>query len=90
MSNVIDFDRRKPVASNAVFEAHDQHDPTKAYYFEAFRDEDDMGVLLNFVQDDRGRDGMATCRDFMWIDADQCEEFGNALLAAARIIRATA
>lgn len=78
---------RRRAAHNDVFEAHSQHDPTCTYYFHAFRDESDTGVHLNFVEDDRGKDGMATCRDMMWIDADQCEAFGKALLDAAEIIR---
>lgn len=90
MSNVADLDRRRPEAANHVFEAHDQHDPTNISYFEAIRDEADMGVVLMFVQDDRGRAGLATIHQMMWIDADQCEAFGKALVEAARIIRATA
>lgn len=81
---------RRKTAHNDVFEAHDSHDYTKTYYFHAFRDEEDMGVYLNFVEDDRGKDGMATCRDMMWIDADQCEAFAKALLQAAEIIRSKA
>ncbi len=84
------LDRRRPAPSNDVFEAHDSHDHTKTYYFHAFRDEEDTGVYLNFVEDDRGKDGMATIRDMMWISADQCEEFASALFKAARVIRRTA
>lgn len=87
MSEIIDLDRRRPLPVNHVFEAHDQHDPTKTYYFEAFRDEEDTGVYLNFVQDDCGSVGLATVRDHMWIDADQCEAFGLALMQAAKRIR---
>lgn len=87
--NIAHFERRRPRPVNHVFEAHDQHDPTKTYHFESFRDEDDTGVYLNFVEGDAGKDGLATVRDMMWINADQCEAFGKALLDTAQLIRAT-
>lgn len=82
MAATTDLDRRRPRASNDVFEAHDQHDDTKHYHFHAFRDESDTGVYLNFVNPDDRR-GSGTIRDWMWIDSSQCREFGKALLAAA-------
>lgn len=87
MSNVIHLDQRRPIPNNHVFEAHDQYDGTTTRYFEAFRDEEDTGVVLVFVEDDTRREGLATIREEMWIDADQCEQFGKALLAAAQVIR---
>lgn len=84
MAIVTDLDRRRPRASNDVFEAHCQHDETRHYHFRAFRDQEDMGVYLNFVNPgDRGGEG--TIRDFIWIDGKQCQEFGEALLAAANL-----
>jgi len=87
MSNVINLDQRRAKPGNHVFEAHDQHDGTATRYFHSFRDEEDTGVYLAFVEDDAGQDGLATMRETMWIDADQCEQFGKALLAAAQLIR---
>lgn len=87
MSNAIDLDRRRALPSNHVFEAHDAYDPTN-YFFTAFRDEEDTGVRLNFCQETR-TPGEAIIKAGMWIDADQCEQFGNALLAAAKLIRET-
>ncbi len=82
MPATTDLDRRRPRASNDVFEAHCQHDDTCHYHFHAFRDLEDRGVYLNFVNP-ADRRGEGTIRDFMWIDAKQCREFGEALIAAA-------
>ncbi len=86
MSTPFDPDRRRPLPSNHVFQAHDAHDPTKDYFFEAFRDEDDTGVYVNFVKD-VGEFDTLNVLNMMWLDADQCEQFGAALLDASRIIR---
>lgn len=86
MSDVFDPDRRRPLPTNHVFEAHDAHDPTNNYFCEAFRDEDDTGVHLNFVKD-VGEFDTLNVLNTMWLDADQCEQFGAALLEAAQIIR---
>jgi hypothetical protein len=86
MSNVIQLDRYRPTKSNHVFEAHDAEDETATRYFDSFRDEGDTGVYLSFIEGDP-REGTAVMRETMWIDADQCEQFGKALLAAAQFIR---
>ena len=77
----IDHDRRSPVPGNLLFEAHDQHDPTKTFFFMAYNDE--AGVTLCFVEGDARIDGMATLRDRMWIDAEQAEVLGKALIEFA-------
>ena len=87
MSNIINFRTGRRLTANTVFDAYEQDDPTKTYHFEAFRDEEDMGVYINFVDNHKDLDGSSKIRDMMWIDADQCEQFGNALLAAAELIR---
>jgi hypothetical protein len=81
----IDRDRRRPLPHNHVFEAHDWHDPTN-WFLHCFRDDEDKGVFVNFCSDPDGQGG-ATIRSAIWIDADQCEQFGTALLAAAKLSR---
>lgn len=87
MSNVIHLNQRRPMPGNQVFEAHDQDDETAKRYFKAFRSEEDTGVYLTFLEDYASGEGGAILRETMWIDADQCEQFGKALLAAAQFIR---
>ena len=81
MSATRDLDRRKPAPSNLVFEATDAFDPTATHFLMAYRT-DDGGVSIAFVNE-----ATRVIRDSMWIDGGQCEQFGNALLEAARIAR---
>lgn len=85
MSAVIPFPKKR-VPINHVFEALDPYDPTKTYRLEAFRDEEDTAVEVAFC-DPPDEDGMSSVRAGMGLNADQCEEFGKALIAAAAIIR---
>lgn len=85
MTEPVDYDLRRPVPQNHVFEAHDWHDPTNGFLI-CWRDPENNGVLVNFCSyPDANGDSSIQAR--MWINADQCEQFGNALLDAARIIR---
>lgn len=86
MSNVVDLDRRRPVPSNHVFEAADDFDPTNNCFLCVFRDEDDMGVYVDICEDVGDQDGF-TVKAGHWLNGDQCEQFGKALIAAAQIIR---
>ena len=81
MSATRDLDRRKPAPSNLVFEATDAFDPTATHFLMAYRT-DDGGVSIAFVNETT-----RVIRDSMWLNAEQCEEFGNALIEAARIGR---
>lgn len=85
MKSPTDLDRRKPAPDNQIFEAHDWRDPTNLVLY-CYRDEEDKGAMITFCAE-RNASGSATMHQWMWINADQCEEFGNALLAAAKIIR---
>jgi hypothetical protein len=84
MTNVVDFDRRKPKPTNLVFEASNPHDWTDQHILFCFQSENETGVCVGFIQETT-----RIFRDHMYLNADQCEEFGNALLEAARIGRET-
>lgn len=95
MSRSTDYDRRKPAPSNMLIEATDWYDYTKDYHLKVWEDvpcegcEDDEadtiprtienpGVTVAFVED-----GTDIIRDMMWLNPDQCEALGKALLAVA-------
>lgn len=77
MSQLVDYDRRRPRPSNVLFEASDWCDDSKDYHLVAWETEEN-GVRILFVQE-----GTDIIRDMMWINHEQCEVFGNALVAVA-------
>jgi hypothetical protein len=87
VTNVIPLKPRPPTPDNNVFEAFDRDDPTKDYRLSVFRDEDDMGAYVSFCDPPDTR-GLSTILNMIWLDANQCEEFGKSLIATAGIIRA--
>ncbi|MDR2880497.1 MAG: hypothetical protein LBV29_01155 [Azoarcus sp.] len=88
MHNIVNFDfvnrRQKP--SNHVFQVYPE-DSDREDYLSAFMDEDDFGVYIDFLQDIPDQPGISTVLAGMWLNLEQCEEVGKALLAAAQVIR---
>lgn len=82
MGDVVDFDRRTPKPTNLVFEASNSHDWTDQHILFVFQSEDETGVCVGFLHETT-----RVFRDLMCLDAAQCEDFGSALLEAARIAR---
>lgn len=82
MRSSTDLDRRKPLPTNHVFEAHDDFDLGKTWFLHVFGDETDTGVHLNIVED-VGEPGWLNIKHFQWLNAAQCREFGEALIKVA-------
>jgi len=78
----VDLDRRRPKPTNLVFEAAKDCDPTEDHILFSFQSEDEAGVCVGFIHETT-----RVFRDFIFLDADQCQEFGEALIEAARIAR---
>lgn len=83
MGGGIDLDRRRPMPTNHVFEAYHPFDPTSDFLW-AFIGGGDTSVNIMFCEESRS--GIFIRRS-MPLNAGQCEEFGQALLAAAAMIR---
>lgn len=81
MSQTIDYDRRSPAATNVLFSAYSQDDPTNFRFLHVFSHE--RGVTIAFVEDAGCTHGLDV-HDMIQLSEAQCEQLAAALSAEAR------